>query len=1520
MSSDKIQFESEMIFDLTKANSQLQQFQKKFKSQQVEVGVKFDKNSAAAVDRLSASINALKKSGKGLDQFNMDMIDLRKNLSSFSNVPAFTKTAQSITQLSNAFLDLKTTASASANTNAVLQNLGRNLVALGGNAKNISDLGKAMSGIGVGLNGISRAADNISKIENALSRLQKIMVQLKTSGAADVMNNLPGNFSMNAKGQTRMTPVRIVAPSMDEYTSMKTRWESEMARRPIRARISPEMDRTGLQRFQNLLIALSFGQFEANLRRISGQLINNYSQIENAQTTLRTVYRNNPQQADRAYKFLSDYEQKTPFSFEEVIRGGTQFAVQEKELKRVGFDLERVTRMSGELAAAFNGDISEVQTGISRILSGDQNGLEILDKYGISRGVLKSQGVAIGPQGLKLSGQGDIKAVLDAIESFIQGKTGGNLAERRGETTAGIISNLQSQFFKTQASLFEPVKNAFSQGAKFLTSFLKAVEGLPEPIRQLIGGVTLVTSAFLMVAQQAASLGLVLLGMNNAGMFNFLRKGAVDATGQGIGGLVGTLGGAFLSSRMGGRQGVNPIGGSWANTSSRSGGSVSAKDMLLSSMAGQWAGNATAFGKAPAGGVMKQLFPTFLTAAGGTALAGGGAMAAIATAGKAFVAGLVRFLSVDLLAGFLTAIAAEGAVLAGGAAAIAAGIIAAAAALGATVIGTIWAIANPKDALALVQSAGSAVGGAVDMVSGRAARQMQQSSYENTWNSDTPAAKKRRLGLLEARNLGNMSGTEMINKGTTKKDITDSLALTMQKQRDLLALQKAKGSLDMDERQQLAAVESVIDKLLDKRREYNNLTKEQIELQDAELKLNLQIAEARRDIGAGQVFRFGDTKWNKPTSGLEEVRRVAADQEKLASSNLDRGRREAWSPAEILALEAALLQATLRRIQAEKDILANQKAFISNIADLRMGTGGTERENSSYMRAQANLMPANTPDEIRAKEAALNAANVNDYKIEQARKQQRIDSLRTVGGNKHQKLQGGELAAKLAEVTQETKRLYEATGYAAEDRVRIERDAAAKIKQIYFDHYQGLLKLAQDNMQAMHRLQTDRLALLQNVLKKEKALEMASLGRESLEKQYNSQKPIDKMDKKIEQGIIDSTALKMKQAKEKYDLDIQKLEAERNQMKRTASPQALASKDQEIKLRKKQYGLEKEDIKRTGSQDLEEFKQETKFRKEDLEVEATQQILEDDNNRLLNEKENLQNNMGLSKKTYVELIKEELKIERLLLINADMKARANEKKLTTQQKKNMDAQLKTDLEKANVAAATKIADSGISGLKGQAAGLDDVIEGEKTPQGKLVNMKKKLELEKKALYLGYLKDAAQPGADKANLQVKYMQDLTDLQQKYLDQAKGVTAEFAAQNAELMKRYQNENGFTMGEVFGVDQLSENMKADSDYGRMKYDQISVGPKPYSGMPGGVYKGYGGTDPFSKDRFDMKDRLRTQAADAANLPMSANIPGTLKDLQKVDVKAEFVLKVVTPDGKTTSFSRAVNPDVPPKGKGAQ
>ena len=1417
MSDDKIQFESEMVFDLTRANNQLLQFQKKLKTQQVEVSVKFDKNSAAAVDRLTASISALKRAGKGLDQFNIDMIDLRKNLSSFSNVPAFTKTAKNITDLSNSFLDLKNTAKMVGPTNDILTHLNKHLGALAGKAKGMENVGNFFRNLGAGINSLSKASQNIDNIEKSMGRLLALMKNLQASGGIDLLGQLPGNFGMNSKGQIRATPVKIVAPSMEEFSMMRNKWESEMARRPIRARISPEIDNRGLQKFQNLLIALSFGQFEAQLRRMSGAMIGNFSQIENAQTTLRTVYRDNPNKAGRAYNFLADYEQKTPFSFEEVIKGGTQFAVQETELKRVGFDLERIVKMSGELAAAFNGDIGEIQTGVSRVLSGDQNGLEILDKYGISRGVLKSQGVAIGPQGLKLSSQGDIRAVLEAMESFAFSKTGGNLAERRGETTQGVISNLQSQFFKTQAAMFEPVNGAFKEGAKIVTSFLKVVADLPEPIRALIGGATLITSAFLMVAQQASSLGLVLLGMNNAGLFDGFKKRA--------GGAAAEAGGTMLGSAAGGAAGA--AGASFVATN----------------------------------------LPTF-AAAGAAIMA---AMAAVAdgVAGVAILALGGLFDIFTVLAGAMTA-----------------GI----ALLSAPAVGIAAIITAMVGAMYLTSKAISSPSAAnmFDFVSGPAQRKAEQEQYRERWFGSSKAARKRQQSLARGKEIINMTGDELREGKVGKQEISDSLATAMQAEKE------ARENKDY---KRAAQMQSDIDKLIDKRRDYNDLIQKTIDKQTTELKLGLDIVNAQKDLGIASQ-----------TQVLEKAKDRASYYKEVYDDRMAKG-----TYAEQQAALLDWLNALKDVKGAHEDILADQKAMLDNVAELRMGTGGTAKEDVDYLYAQANMMPNSTPQEKRAQDAAFNKARIREYELGQEGTKQRVQLTG---------LQGDTLGQKIQEINLEKKAAIEATGDKS-GRETAEAAANLKIKQARAEHYMGLLKLAQQNLQDMQKIEQDRLALLQAALQKEKALRLAEQARTSIEEQYNNQSQIKRLDTRIEKGIQEDTSLKLKQSEQNFLADIQRLEAEKNALGPKATKERK-SKDREIELRKETYKGEKAQISQSGKQALEEFRQETKFREEDLDLAAQAQILEDEAAKAATEKDRLQNQINTGKTKYIDLLKAELVEEKKILTANYLAATSKDKKLTTQQKTNLTKQYNQDMAKADKTFDAQVSQARTTVLTNQAGGIDvamsqgkDAKTGKpKDPQKDLLLLKRKLEIEKQILFEKFKQESAAPKADQEALKVKYLQDLNQLQQKYLDMAKDVTSEFEAQNNAIKAR----QGFTLGGVFGIDQLGSVMAQESADSRAKYDAIGKGKKgPYPGYGSKPYPGYGPNDPFAKDKWEVDERVRKEEYEAGKLPTDSKVPSSMRDLNKqMDVKAEFTLKVITPDGKTTAFRSSKNQDVPPGGKG--
>ena len=175
---DDLSFDLQLTLDTRKVSTQLKALDKHFKPKELEVRVKFDKNSAAALDRLTQSINALKQSGKGLDQFNIDLIDLRQNLSRFSSVPSFAKTAKSIDQLGDSLRYVTATSKQMGPTNEVFNRMTSNLMRMGQNTKNLGDLGTFLKGFASSLNAVSKVAPNIDKVEQSLSRLGVILNRL----------------------------------------------------------------------------------------------------------------------------------------------------------------------------------------------------------------------------------------------------------------------------------------------------------------------------------------------------------------------------------------------------------------------------------------------------------------------------------------------------------------------------------------------------------------------------------------------------------------------------------------------------------------------------------------------------------------------------------------------------------------------------------------------------------------------------------------------------------------------------------------------------------------------------------------------------------------------------------------------------------------------------------------------------------------------------------------------------------------------------------------------------------------------------------------------------------------------------------------------------------------------------------------------------------------------------------------------------------------------------------------------
>lgn len=1339
------------------------------------------------------------------------------------------------------------------------------------NTKNAADVGKFFRDIATGTNSLMRATKNIDNMVAAINKLVGRLQILAKTGQLDLLKNLPANMGFTEKGGIRMQPIKVMAPNEEEWNKIKGQLEQRIANKPIKAKIEPEMAKGGLQRFQNLLIALSFGQFSQGLERMSRQIISSYSSIEQAQTTLRTVYRDDPKRAEKVYGFLSKKEAETPFTFEEMLQGGTQFAVQEKQMKKYGFNVERAVNMASELAAAFGqgkpGAIMDIQTGISRLMTGDQNGFEILDKYGISRSSLRQSGLAVGKQGVKLSSDDDIKAVLEAIERFQMKNTGGNLAERQNQTVAGQISNMQSQAMRTQASLMAPLEGVFRDLIGAGTGFLRVIEMAPAPVRGFVGAMVMGTAALLKTAQQVSSVGLLLLGAHNAGLFNrFMGSGGGNA-------LMGAVGGAF----------GNWKGGRNASAS----GSPSNVEAMAMVLGGQWAGNAGM-------GVvnktaMQRMFPTLLGAGAGAAGAGGGILAAIKTFMGTLMTGIVDFLSIDVGAAITAALATETAVLAGGALAIAGSIVGLVLGAVATGVGIVAAVLNPKKVLTM---ASNAVTGTYDFIKngisgliyGDQSKKVNTDSYNERWHTGSKDKHdlKRQQDYAQATAISKMSSSELRNRHITRNNITSGLATTMLRRQEY---EKTGQSTESEEYKQM---NDQMESLLLKRAEYNKLIREANEISETELQIAIATNQAKVKLGL-----MDSTQYAKSLDALTKKRKLELD-----------AAIEGGDANDIAVKTQAWFEALVQVRDAQKQITDDMRGQVKAANDLIAATGGTEEQSIAAAAQDANLMPHDTPAEVNARNSALAGVEGKRFNLGLARKRRGFDA---------QEATGDTLGAQIGRLRLEGEDAYRSSGSKA-DRAEIDRITNAKILQARFEFYQSLYKLAQENLTSYQSIENQRLQIAKTANDSELDLKQQSASRLSIEGQLGANSEIKKLVLRQQDLILTETRLKQKQAKAKFESDLQNLEAAlANAKAKGGTPQAqLRSMERGIELRKEAYRGEKADIASQGANSLNKSRQGERFRNEDLEREAAVSKLESQAEALNIAKDKLDMEAGKSKEKYLDLLKQELGLE-LQILKAKLTAALKNPKLTSAERENLKAQYENDVASVTNKYSGQASDSKVAGYQAKIQTYKSALDSDPKmkPQDKLMNLKKQLDLEKAILYEKYKKEASAPGADKLTLQKTYMKDLNDLQLRYLDDAKKVTNEFEAQNQALIDRYNNKeqkgmfSGFSMGEVFGVDQLAENMATDSEYSQMMYNKM--------GANGGSK-----FDPFSKDKWDVKDYANQAKQDAFRDDKLGPIPSNMKELDKVNLNAEYTLKVVMPDGSTTTFKDAYNNRVNNNGKG--
>lgn len=1489
----------EVNVNLTKAEQKLKTFEAKWaKGFTYKVDLQFDQNAAAALTRLRSSFAGLSTQ---IDQ------------SAQTNAASMQKFFGSIQRSTNGMVK---NADKLGPVQQRFAAFAQSLANIQINQRNATNIGNFFRDISSGSNSMLRLTKNIDAVIPAMTRLMGRLSALRSSGGLEMLKNLPANMGFSEKGGFRMSPIKIVAPNGAEWDQIKSQMEKRITDRPIKARIEPEMSKGGLQKFQNLLIALSFGQFSQNLEQLSRKIISSFTTIEGAQTTLGAVYRDNPRRGQEVYKFASDFDQRSSFSFEEALQGTTQFAVQEKQMKKYGFNVERAMNMAGELAAAFGqgkpGAISDIQTGISRLMTGDQNGFEILDRFGISRSTLKQSGLAVGKHGVSLKSDEDIKAVLEAIERFQQKTTGGNLIEKQNQTIGGQISNLQSQAMKTQAALFEPLKGSFLSLLHVSQDFLSVLETAPPIVRGFLGGITLLGAGVLKVAQQISSVGLVFLGMNNAGLFDrFKTKNlASQAGGTFLGDFAGEfLSGSsagYLSNRGGGRLGGMPYLGGYNSARGRNnqwGGTpygpqgMSPMEQMALLMGGQWAGSAgMGVVRGPgARSLGQRLLPTFLGAGEGAGGLLGKGAGAFGGAAKKAGASLVGFLSLSVTefgGALMTAFSAlipeaVGTLAAGVGTAVVTGVGALAAALtgevlaviaaGVAVIGTLaYALANPAKVLSLLSNPGQIIdgmlGGISSLVYGDQSAGVLNDSYQEKWHGGGKASQARQAKYARGTEIMNMTGTEMRSNNVTRNDLNDQMALAMQRQRDLEA-----GGVTATEAKDLEQVNKQLDGLRQKRNDYNNLIEEANALTETELQTAIATNQAKVKLGT-----MSKAEYAQSLSALTKKRELELAMAKMSGNENDVAvKTQAW------------LEALVQVKDAWKDVTEEQRASLKIQADLNAATGGTASEAIDFAARDINLMPESTPEEKRAKDAAKAGLAGQQYNLGQVRKNRRIDA---------QEASGDTLGAQIKRAQEEGYAQVRASG--KEDRPQIEEMTNAKIRQLRFTFYQDLLKLAQDNLSSLNSIENQRLATAKNNLDAERALREQALGRGDVESAFGANAEMAKLSLRQQEAVKKETDLKLKQAKSDYEAKLQSQNAalELEKSKPRANQTRIKSMERGIELTKETYRGTQTQIRSEGSNALKQLQQGERFRSEDVTREATESRLGSEAEALQNRLNKMEQESGQAKESRVELLKQELDLE-LKILKANLDKALLNPKLTKAEKINLKDKYSNDVAAKKTEYAGKASDSQIAGAQTTIDSLKSVAnDPNMKPKDKLLLLRKQMDLEKGILFQKYQQDSQAPGADKLQLQKTYLKDLNDLQLRYLDSAKAVTGELDAQNQALLDRYNNKGqksgmfagDFTMGEVFGVDQLAENLQTDSEYSQMQYKKL------------GTKSGY---DPFSLDKFQTKDYANQQKQASYGIGFGTKVPSSIKELQKADMNPVWTLKVEFPDGKTQEFKKAYN-----------
>ena len=185
------------------------------------------------------------------------------------------------------------------------------------------------------------------------------------------------------------------------------------------------------------------------------------AQLEQYNTSLGVMYRS-ASRAAGMLKYLVKFSEKTPFMFDEVVRGGVM-------LRGFGLDIKQNLTVAGDTAAAFGKDITEVARALGLLNAGASGeAVESFRRMGVNLREVR---------GLDWAKSGQLKTAPDVglplIRNYLEQRFGG-MMQKQSKTGAGLYSTVMGQVGLLRADftrgVFDKLKGKLAELSKTLDS------------------------------------------------------------------------------------------------------------------------------------------------------------------------------------------------------------------------------------------------------------------------------------------------------------------------------------------------------------------------------------------------------------------------------------------------------------------------------------------------------------------------------------------------------------------------------------------------------------------------------------------------------------------------------------------------------------------------------------------------------------------------------------------------------------------------------------------------------------------------------------------------------------------------------------------------------------------------------------------------------------------------------------------------------------------------------------------